>query len=310
MEENNKKNSSKNINSVLFSTSLVFDQPIDKLWLFLRDRNNDLKTITYFDKLIYIKGDNTWNLGNIFSINWIGLTRLEYKCIYIENNSNRKIIKWKVKGDIGINFYKALYLYRITQNNKTLVKCIISRTDKINELIDFSQSVNYYLDLEYKGLEKKSKYLKDLNEDIISYESCIINTNYIKVWNFIVDIKKMSEISPFMITKIEYYDINFKVGSFAKYYLEKLNLTVFIKIIDIQIPKKGKVWLYKLETVGTNINNLPKITEYKINIINNEKTKLSILHKFSSDTSQEFLNYFKINIKKSKKIYKNFLEKE
>ena len=152
--------------------------------------------------------------------------------------------------------------------------------------------------------------MKDLNEDIISYESCIINTNYIKVWNFIVDIKKMSEISPFMITKIEYYDINFKVGSFAKYYLEKLNLTVFIRIIDIQIPKKGKVWLYKLETVGTNINNLPKITEYKINIINNEKTKLSILHKFSSDTSQDFLNYFKINIKKSNKIYKNFLEQE
>ena len=66
-------------------------------------------------------------------------------------------------------------LYRITQNNKTLVKSIITRTEKKNELIDFTETLNYYLNVEFNILSSISKYLNNRNEDLISYESCIIN---------------------------------------------------------------------------------------------------------------------------------------
>ena len=39
----------------------------------------------------------------------------------------------------------------------------------------------YYLNLEYQRLAKKSEYLNKINKDVISYESCIINKNYLEV---------------------------------------------------------------------------------------------------------------------------------
>ena len=158
-------------NSNLFSTSLIFEQNIDTLWLFLKDLNYIINAMDFFEKLQFINGNNTWNEGNIFSFNWVGLTYLEVKCIYIKSKNNKKIISWKAKGNIGINFYKTLCLYRITQNNKTVVKCIISRTEQKNELIDFTDSRNYYLNTEFKILENKSKILNNMKKDIISFES-------------------------------------------------------------------------------------------------------------------------------------------
>ena len=138
-------------NLYLFSTSLIFEQNIDTIWLYLKDLNNIINTIDFFENLKFISGNNTWIEGNIFSLNWIGLTYLEIKCIYIKSSYYKKIIIWKVKADIGINFYKSLCLYKITQNNKTLVKSIISRTEDKNELIDFNGSRNYYLNFEFQS---------------------------------------------------------------------------------------------------------------------------------------------------------------
>ena len=162
-------------NSILFSTSLIFEQNIDTLWLYLQDLNSIINAMNFFENLQFINGNNTWTEGNIFSFNWIGLTYLEVKCIYIKSKNNKKRIIWKAKGDIGINFYKTLCLYRITQNNKTLVKSIISRTEQKNDLIDFGGSRNYYINNEFNILENKSKFLNNMKKDIVSYESCIIN---------------------------------------------------------------------------------------------------------------------------------------
>ena len=222
-----------NENGHLFSTSLIFEQNIDALWLYLKDLSNTIKAMDFFENLQFIKGNNTWNEGNRFSFNWIGLTHLEAKVIGIKSTSNKKIIIWKAKGDIGINFYKTLCLYRITKNNKTLVKSIISRTEHKNELIDFSDSRNYYLNTEFNILENTSKLLNNIKKDTISYESCIINVNYLKVWEFIIDLKKLSEIAPNIGSKIEYCGEKLKVGSFLKYYINELNKIVFFKITKV-----------------------------------------------------------------------------
>ena len=139
-------------NSILFSTSLIFEQNIDTIWLYLKDLNSIINNIDFFENLQFINGNNTWIEGNIFSFNWIGLTYLEIKCIYINSSYYKKIIICKAKADIGINFYKSLCLYKITQNNKTLVKSIISRTEDKNKLIDFSGSRNYYLNIDFNIL--------------------------------------------------------------------------------------------------------------------------------------------------------------
>ena len=313
MENNDNKQKLKELNSkkdesLLFSTSLIFDQNIDKLWLYLRDLNSEAKNIDYMEKFQYIKGDNTWIPGNICSINWIGLTHLEFKCISTKVDRTKKIIKWKGKGDIGINFYKILSLYRITQTGKTLVKSTILRTEIKNELIDITQSLNYYLDLEFKILLSISKYLQNFHEDIISFESCIINKNYLQVWKFISDFKKMTNISTFLAKNPECNTPIIKPGSFIKYHIDELKVTVYMKIIYIETFKKKKCWFIRLETIGANIENLPKLIEYKIQIINENKTQLSIMHKFPYNINQDFLKKFQINKKETLKKYKAYIE--
>ena len=294
--------------SNLLTTSLIFDQNIDALWLYLKDFNNTVKAMDFFENLQFIKGNNTWNEGNIFSFNWIGLTHIEGKCIGIKSTCNKKIIIWKAKGDIGINFYKTLCLYRITKNNKTLVKSIISRTEHKNELIDFSGSRNYYLNTEFSILENTSKLLNSMKKDIKSYESCIINANYLKVWEFITDLKKLSEIAPIIGSKIEYSGEKLKVGSFIKYYIDVLKKTVFFKITGVEMPKNMRNWIYKLESIGVNVKNVPIYIENKLTIIDENKTQLSILHIFSYNTDQKFVDIFNINKKEIMKKYVKTLE--
>ena len=295
-------------NANLFTTSLIYEQNIDALWLYLKDLNNTIKAMNFFENLQFIKGNNTWDEGNIFSFNWIGLTRLEAECIAIKSTSNKKMIIWKAKGDIGITFYKTLLFYRITENNKTLVKSIISRTENKNELIDFSSSRNYYLDTEFKILKNTSKLLNNMKKDIISYDSCIINVNYIKVWEFITDFKKLSEIAPDIGSKIEYSGEKLKVGSFLKYYLDALDKIVFFKVTGVEMPKIMKNWIYKLEVIGVNVKNIPIYVENKVTIIDENKTQLSLLHKFPFNTDQKFLDFFSIKKKIIMKKYAKYLE--
>jgi len=310
MDFNRNKNSKQKENSLLFSTSLIFDQNIDVLWIYLRDLTSEIRKVEFFERLHFIKGDNSWTPGNIYCINWIGLTRLEFKCVRTKVERNKKVIIWKVKGDIGINFYRMFSLYRITENNKTLVKSIITRTEKKNELIDFSETLNYYLNTEFSILSAISKNLNNLNKDIISYESCIINKNIIKVWEFISDLQKVCSLTTMNVKKIEFNSPRIKEGSFLKFYLEDLKLNVFMKIVNIGFSKNKKSCYLKIETIGTNVERLPKNIEYKIKKINNNQTQLSISHRFKYDINTNFMKIFRINKQNNLKKYKKYIEEE
>ncbi len=52
---------------------------------------------------------------------------------------------------------------------------------------------------------------------IISYESCIINVNYLG-------------------SKVECSGEKLKIGSFLKYYFDAIDKTVFIKITGVEMP--------------------------------------------------------------------------
>jgi hypothetical protein len=309
MENINNKLIKNKQDTLLFSTSLIFEQNIDKLWLFLRDLNNEIKIVDYLENLKYIKGDNTWTIGNSWKINWVGLTPLKLKCISIISNKDKKIIKWKGKGDIGIKYYRTLYLYRITENQKTLVKCVVCQTEKQNELNDYKSTRNYFLNLEYKILLEKSKYLNNFNEDITIYESCIIKRNYLKVWEFLLDLKKMYKIAD-STCDVLYNNSNLKEGSFIKYYLDDIKMNVFMRIVQMKRTQKRKTWTIRLEVIRSKQQNLPIFIEYKITIIDNEKTQLSLLHKFSFNSSQDIVNKYKIKIKEGIKKFKKYIEEQ
>ena len=302
-----KKNLNKNI-LFFFSTSLIFEENIDKLWLFLRDLNNEIKIVDYLENMKYINGNNTYNKDNIFSYNWIGLTPLTVKCLFVEINNNKKVIKWESIGDIGINFFRAYYLYRITETDKTLVKVIVFRIEKENELIDYKPSKNYFSNLEFKILEGKKKYLQNLNEDIIKYESCIINQNYLKVWKFLLDYKIINKIHSMIGESIEYNVQKLKVGSFIKIYIEENKKTFFMKISEIKNPKKFKRWQITFETIGSNNNDFPKLVQFSLVIIDNCKTQFSIMNNFQCNIQENYLKKYEKNTKEFFKYFRQYIQ--
>ena len=99
-----------------------------------------------------------------------------------------------------------------------------------------------------------------------------------------------------------------KVGSFIKYYFDSIDKTVFFKITGVEIPKKRKNWIYKLEVIGVNVKNIPIYVENKVTIIDENKTQLSLLHKFPFNTDQKFVDFFSINKKIIMKKYAKYLE--
>ena len=312
MESKNRK-SSKNKekdDSYLFSTSLIFDENIDKLWLYLRNLSAESKNIDFLDEFKFIKGDNTWSPGNIFSMYWVGVSKIKIKCISAKVDRMRKKIKWKFKCDIGINYYKTLILFRITQSNKTLVKIIIERTEKKNNLIDISQSINYYTSLQFQILEQQSKYLQKVKKDFISYGSCIVNQNYKKVWNYLIEFKTINDLTPITLKDIKFNGPMNKEGSFIKFLYENENIKkiVYIKVVKYEMSEIKKIGLIRLETIGINNINIPKICEFKIIIINENKVQLSFNHIFPYNSDPYEFDKFVIKKKEGIKNIKKYLE--
>ena len=295
-------------NKNLLSTSLIIDENIDILWLYFRDLSYEVSNTDFLDNFKYIKGDNTWNIGNICSMYWIGLSQIEMKCINIEVNRMKKKICWKTKSNIGIDYYKTLYLYRITQNNKTLVKVLLSRTGKESDLFDFSQSKEYYLNMHYKILVNHKNYLKNIKKDKFSYTSCIINKNYLKIFDIIINFKKMCQFFPIIATNIEYRGPIPEVGSYIKFFVENIKKTIFLQVTKYEMPKKTKTCVWRLEAIGSYIEDMAKLIELKVIGINENQCKFSMLHQFVYTTKEEFIENFTINKKKSIIQIRSFIE--
>lgn len=281
-------------NLFLLSVSLIFNEHIDKLWLFLKDLSNEISILDFLDKFKYIKGDNTWTIGNSFSFYWIGVSYIKGLCVLNNDNPKKKEIKWKFKCDIGINYYKSLILYNISQNDKTLVKVIVSRTEKENNLIDISQSLNYYSELHNNILLKQSQYLQNIKKDIIIYESCIINKNYLKIWNIIKDFQKIMDLWESVVPNFEMKKNDIEQSSFVKLFDKNFKRVLYFRVNTFELTNK-KTYIYRLESIGSNTIDIPKIIDYKIIEINDNKCQLSFLFKFDYKCKNQIIKDFNIN---------------
>ena len=295
MDENTHK--TKKDSSFLFSTSLIFNENIDRLWLYLRDFSIETKNSDIVDNFKLIKGDNTWTVGNVFSLYWVGVSNMEIKCISSDITRTRKRIKWKVKCDIGISYHKAINLYRITNVDKTLVKVIITRCEN-NRLIDINPQLKYYLNLHHDILHSQSNYLQSIKKDYEIYESYVFDLNYSKVWDFITNLKNVLIIGPEFFKNIEYNGPYNEVGTFIKINFIDFEKTIFLKIVEYSSPRKKKTYKCRFEAVGTDLKDIPHIIETQLNIIEENKIHLSFFYNFGNKNNKQTINKIEINIKK------------
>ena len=158
--------------------------------------------------------------------------------------------------------------------------------------------------------------MKSVEKEFISYESCIVNQNYKKIWNIISEFKTLSALSPLSMKDIQFKGPIDEVGSFIKLIFEdeKFKQTIFLKVVKYEKSEQKKVWLTRYESIGADKKNVERIFEYRITIINDNKVQLSYYHIFPSKTDKNMFDLFCIKKKeaiiKIKKFFEEIAEKD
>lgn len=293
-------------NNILIVFSHIININIELLWIFLKDLLISIDKST--KNFQFIKGDNTWKIGNIFSYYWANLYKVKSETIDIIEENERKKISWKIETDFGFNYIKTCYLYKISQKEQTLLKIIIIPEQNIpSNLLSSPNNKFFFLFNPYTLLDK-DKYRKEEKEKIISYESCIINENYKDIWNFMTDFKKLSEIGPIIGTNIEKWGSTYEVGTFWKTYIKSQNKTIFLRVNKVKMNEKKSIWIYSLETIGTDQSIIPHQIDLKVSKINEKKCQLSITHTFLKKISNNTLKIYIINKRDILKRVKRYFE--
>ena len=291
--------------NILIAFSHIIDISIDKLWACLRDLlpSND-KSLKNFS---FIKGNNIWKIGNKFTYYWSNIYKVKSETIDNVEENDRKKISWNIETDFGFHYIKSCYLYKISKKEETLLKIIIISEQTIPSNLLLIDKKYFCLFNPYMFLDKNN-YIKEEKEKTISYESCIINANYKDIWNLITDFKKLSEIGPVMGTNIEKWGHTFEVGTFWKTYLNNIKKTIFLKVNKVKMHNKQKLWIYSLETIGSDKSIIHQEIELKVVKIEEKKSQLSITNTYMKKINNNYLKVININKRDILKRIKRYLE--
>ena len=303
-------NINRNNNNIFIVFSHIIDVNIEKLWFCLRDffSSSDKSSQNF----MFIKGNNTWTAGNKFTYYWSDIYKVKSETIDTLEENERKKISWKIETDFGFHYIKSCYLYKISKKEQTLLKINIISEQTIPSYLLSQNEKNHFCLFIPNILLDKNKCLKEEKEKNISYESCIINANNKDIWNLITDLKQLGKLAPIIGENIEKWGFAFDVGSFWKAYLKNINKTAFLRVNKVKMNEQKKIWLYSLETIGTDKKIIPHIIEFKIIKIEEQKCQLSITHKFIKKINNNCMKILNINkrdiLKRIKKYFEHKIE--
>lgn len=304
---NHLKNNNKNKILVI---SYIAEENINRCWLFLSDVRRSVGVPSNIVKdYILNKGNNTYQIGNEFSGDWIGISKIHYKCVESQNNYCIRRIGWIINIDIGFSIRKIYYIYPIPNENKTLIKVNLEFiTSENDEPLNFEETKDYYYKLQYTILNKIIKVMDTSSDYYFINESFIVKKNSIICWKNIINLQNLS-----VATLGEIGD-NFvcngdpeKVGNFWKCELKEEKKTIFIKIKKISKPKKKNTWKYYLETFGAQINSIKQECQINITKLNENTTQISFLIIYKEKINKKLYIIKKDNIKKVAVKIKSFL---
>lgn len=303
--------SDKNLGSILnkkilLSFSHILNVNIEILWKLLRDLMNLNDRLS--KNFIFIKGNNTWKIGNKFSFFWYNLYNVKGETIDIIDESERKKISWKIETDFGFHYIKSCYLYKISEKEQTLLKLIITTKQVYTYNLLSTPQKNYFHSINIDFEQKKRKFFQKTVENTISYESCIVNANFKTIWDLITDLKKIGKLAPIIGTNIESWGMPLEVGSFWKSYLNNYHKTVFLKVNKVEMNEKKNIWLYSCETIGTDEFIIPQEIQFRVIKLEEKKTQLSLTNKFSKKINKNVLKILNINKRDILKRIKRYLE--
>ena len=292
-----------------FSKSIILNEKIERVWSFLRNPLYFKESLpSYFVNLKVNQKTSSFCPGDEFSFYWIGVSNITTKLISLVDHQYIKQLVLDVSINIGIYYRKTYYLYKISNNNTTLLKIIITKMpNKECDHANFISFTKLNPDLYSSALYNLNKIINVSIDNLFYNESFIVDKNNNDCWNFMTDFQKLSNLNTNIGTNFSYQDSQYKVGSFIKCYLPKTNKNIFMKVKKIDKKKKKTNWIYILEIFGADVSFTKQEIHININKINDNKTQISVNNIFKQSLTKEFLEDFKKKKNEFMKVLKNYL---
>ena len=264
----------------VFQNSYHFKQDIERVWLIVRsfDLLSFLSCKGHYP-CIFIKGEDTWKLGNIFKGNFFGISPFVARVNESINLPEIKKLEWLFNRE-NEYFIIGLELLKVTEDNSTVVirELKFEKEFMKNDLEIIQQQIVSNI-----TFEEVEKILEKEPINLLKYESGIINGKMKDIWDLITDFNKLTAIAPNnnYLPNISIKEM--KVG-------EKKEVTAFyndkIRKFDITLKCKEEKpgwnkWLVVCEISGGNPDKLPKhIILFQLTKISNNESQLTLLTKY------------------------------
>ena len=176
------------------STTYYFKQDIERVWMLLRcfDIISLISNEGHYP-CIFLKGQDTWKVGNIFKGNLYGIFPFIAKVEKSINLPDIKKLKWIFNIKDNDCFIIKLEFFKVTGDNTTVVleKIMFEKYDiyqEADEKIKKSKKMQIFKHIE-KILEKEAI-------NLLTYESGIIKGQMKDIWDIITDFNKLTAIAP------------------------------------------------------------------------------------------------------------------
>lgn len=294
-----------------FQDNYHFKQDIERVYLILR--NYDILSLASNQghyPCIYIRGQDSYKVGNQFKGNNSGKLPFVAKVIKSVNLPEIKIIEWLFDTLDNEYYMIKLELFKVTEDNSTVVLNTIKFEDiklckEIKENVIKTKVVKIYQRIE--------RFLEEEAINLLKYESGIIPGKMEDIWDLVLDFNKFSKIAP-NNNFLPNVDIKkLKIGEKTEVSIcDKNGIRKCDVILKCKEDKPGwNKWLIVCEASGGYPKKMPRHTIiFQLTKINDNECQLSLLTKFhepiDNDEYNELSNRKKYIILSMKDFFENF----
>ena len=300
-----KKNSWK----ALIDNNFFFKQNIERIWDIVKTLDF-IFNVNNSNPFLMKRGNNIWNLGNIFEGKLFENYEFNSKVIKLKLECDFKSIEWIFFLGTGDNFRLKLNLYKVTHDNTTVLnikmKSIPLKEDSIVNQI--------------KEKIKENNWEKSINEIIkkdkvfvYQFESGIIEANMEDIWDIIIDYSKVALIAPNNKCFVPVNINNLKVGEITNIPMRIKNVEGYLELkLDLKENKKGwNDWVYGYSILGGGPFRTAKQSFFvKLTKINKQETQLCLFTKIYETIPLEMCKFLsqqkKYVISSIKDYFENF----
>ena len=291
--------------------SYHFKQDIERVWLITRcfDVLSLISNQGHYP-CVFVKGQDTWKVGNLFKGNIYGVYPFLAKVYKSVNLPELKKIEWIFNILNKEYFIIRVELYKVTEDNTTVALKTVKYEEK-----KLSQKIKEEI-IKYNEI-RVFKHIEELLEkepiNLLKYESGIITGKMEDIWDIVLDFNKCSKIAPNNNYLPNINIKNIKVG-------EKIEVSALynteIRTFDFTLKCKEQKsgwnkWLFVCEVSGGSPKKIARHTVlFQLTKINNYECQLTLITKFhepiDNNEFKELSNRKKYLLLSVKDYFENF----